>query len=222
MHLPAPAVSQPLDAYLTSPGDYLITLAASDAAGKTLASVSENITVEPVELTQIFIGDIQPDGVLRFWAVLQNANDGAHPITQFSFLDDEMVHFQKIYDDRNRPIRFTPTPSGRHVTYNCTLNEPIGPGDVGRELAIGTITGIVRNLPDGSFAYEFNPHRGMEVPVHRIDLIRLPPNATLISLDPPTLAHTLYKGQIQIFRDDSIPAGGSQLIVINYRLPTKP
>jgi RNA polymerase sigma factor (sigma-70 family) len=222
LRLPASAVSQPLVAYVNSPGDYSITLVATDAAGKTLASISEGVTVNPVEFTQIAIGDIQPDGDMRFWCVLQNVNEGAHPITQFSFLDDDEVHLQKIFDDRDRPIQFTSIRSGRQVTYNCALNQPIQPGDAGRELATGTIPGIARSLSDGSFAYEFKHYPGADVPVHRFDLIRLPPNATLVSLDPHTLAHKLYKGQIQVLSDATIPPGGSQLIVINYQLPTNP
>jgi RNA polymerase sigma factor (sigma-70 family) len=222
LRLPATAVSQPLVAYLNSPGEYAITLVATDAAGNTLASVSEDVTVNPVEFTQIAIGDIPPDGDMRFWSVLQNVNGSAHPITQFTFLDDDEVHLQKIFDDQNRPIQFTSTRSGRQVTYNCTLNQPIQPGDAGRELAVGTIPGMVRSLPDGSFAYEFKHYPGANVPVRRLDLIRLPPNATLVSLDPPTLAHKLYNGQIQVFSDTTIPPGGSELIVINYQLPTNP
>jgi RNA polymerase sigma factor (sigma-70 family) len=209
------ALAQDLD----SPDDYSITLLANDAAGKVIASASADVTIQPPEPVQVAISDIQRDGTMRFWTVLQEVNDGPDPIATYSFKNSDIVRLEKIYDDKNRPISFTTVHQGSYYVYTCTLNEPIQPGDVTRALSVGTIAGLIQIRPDGSYAYSFNQCPGGQVAVRRFDLIRLPPAAILLSLNQANLASKVYEGQIQIYSDAVIPAGSSHLVAFRYRLP---
>jgi hypothetical protein len=58
---------------------------------------------------------------------------------------------------------------------------------------------------------------GRKFPTRRIELFRLPTDATLIYASP-NLASRVVNGRTQMFLDVVIPPGGSNMVTFRYRL----
>ncbi len=120
-------------------------------------------------------------------------------------------------DDRGRSLRFTALHQGNTYQYRCTLNDPVQPGDVELFSNTATETGLVRNLGGGAYLYTMTHSPNSRFPTRRIELFRLPLDATLIYASP-NLTSRVVDGRRQLFMDLTIPPGGSNTLSFRYRL----
>jgi hypothetical protein len=148
-------------------------------------------------------------------------------------MDYEFVQIEKIADDSGRSLPFTsrlqnnPIPShdpdrdptqGNSNLYSYKLIDPIQPGDPLLLSITAKINHLIKKDPTGLFQYALNVNPNNNDPVHRIELIRLPAGAVLVSTSDK-FATRVIDGRIQLYQDYTIPSGGSQLSTFSYRLP---
>ncbi|MGD0464151.1 MAG: sigma-70 family RNA polymerase sigma factor [Tepidisphaeraceae bacterium] len=208
---------QSLVEQLKRPGEYNLTVSAVTADSQAIASAALHVVVNPLPYTQISISDIQPDGTIRFTYVNQELNLNGHPLTEDRFMNSDFVHVEKMTDDQGKPLRFTASHQGDTFRYRCKLNEPVQPGDAELFSNSGTETGLVRTLGSRAFLYTMTHWPGSNFPTRRIDLFRLPADATLIYASP-NLVSRVVDGRTQMFLDLVIPPGGSNTMTFRYRL----
>ncbi len=208
---------QPLVEQLERPGEYNVNVSAVGADSRAVASAAVHVVVKPLMFTQIAISDLQPDGAIRFTTVMQGLNLGGTPAREFRFINSDFVHVETMTDDQGKPIRFTSTHRGNHYQYRCVYNRPVEPGDAEMGSSSGTETGLVRKIGGGVFLYQMNQMPGVNMPVRRIELLRLPADATLIYASA-NLTTRIVDGRRQMFLDTLIPPGGSNLVSFRYRL----
>jgi RNA polymerase sigma factor (sigma-70 family) len=208
---------QPLVEQLMRPGEYNVTVRAVTADSQTLASAALHVVVNPLPSTQIVFSDLQPDGTLRATGVVQALNLNGRPMTEDRFINSDIVHVERMTDDRGKSLRFTSTHQGDHFQYRCMLNEPVQPGDAELFSSSGTVAGLVRSVGARTFLYTMTQEPGSKFPTRRIELFRLPTDATLIYASP-NLASRVVNGRTQMFLDVVIPPGGSNMVTFRYRL----
>jgi len=211
------AATQALTDQLAQPGEYDLKIAAIGSN----AQASAHITVAPLPFTQIMISDIQPDGTLRFVEVGQQLNLDMMPVTQWRFVDSDFVHVEKMTDDQGQALQFTSRHQGNLFQFHCMYITPVQPGNPMMSSTSGTITGLVRKLSGGIFLYAMNHSPGANVPTRRIELLRLPAGATLVSPAANMTSKTV-DGRTQIFEEVVIPPGGSNRVAFRYRLNNAP
>lgn len=208
---------EPLVEPLERPGEYNVNVRVVGADSQTLASAAVHVVVNPLVVTQIMISDLQPDGTIRFTNILQGLNLATKPATDYRYVNSDFVHVETMTDDQDMPMRFTATHQGSHFQYRCFFNTPVQAGDAEMGSASGTETGLVRKISDGVFLYQMNHSPGGNAPTRRIELFRLPANATLI-YSTENLTSRVVDGRKQMFLDVVIPPGGSNMVSFRYRL----
>jgi len=90
------ATVQSLVEQIALPGDYDVRVIALAADGQIVASAAAHVLVNPLPMTQIMFADIAPDGKLNFTAVAQALNSSVDPLTEYQFVDSDVVHEKTI------------------------------------------------------------------------------------------------------------------------------
>ena len=192
----------------------VIALAAD---GHIVASAAAHVSVNPLPLTQIMMIDIAPDGTLNFTTVAQALNTGVDPLTEYQFVDPDVVHEKAITFEDGRSIPFTTRCQGNQIRYHETFNPPIAPGAVAFDSSSGTITRMVRPLGGGLFACSMNDGPIDNAPTRRMELFRLPAGARLV-YSTPNLQSKTVDGRVQIYMETIVPTGGSISYSFRYRV----
>jgi RNA polymerase sigma factor (sigma-70 family) len=198
------------------PGDYLVKVSALAADSTVLASGQAHIVIDPLPLTQIMITDITPDGGDQFTSVIQSLNSSGAAMSKFRFMNSDFVRVDKMTDELGRPIRFTVRHIGSTYQYFCTLNSPIRPGVPQFVSTSGTETGQIRPVSPKVFAYSMTHYPNADQTVRRIELYRLPKDATLID-SSPNMTSKVVDGRTQIFMEAFIEPGGGNTVAFRYR-----
>lgn len=199
------------------PGNYYVHIRACDAAENVIAQSSLPLLVQPLIRTDIEICDINDDGRLLCYGILQSRNDTDAAIEQDSLSNSGNVRVS-MRDEKGRPLAITTRPEGMGVRYTYTLNEPVQPGQW--EFISGnaeTTVPIARKI--GQDEWEFSStYGGNDQPMRRLDLFRLPVGARFISSQTPYLQHKLVEGREQVFLDSMLKENQNILISFRYRL----
>jgi hypothetical protein len=211
------ATAQSLVDQIALPGDYDVKVIALAADGRIVASAAAHVSVNPMPTTQIMMIDIAPDGTLNFTAVAQALNSSVDPLTEYQFVDADIVHEKAIKWEDGRSIPFTAQHQGNAIRYRETFNPPIAPGAAAFDSSSGTITRVVRNLGGGVFVCSMNDGPIDDVPTQRMELFRLPAGAKLL-YSTPNLQSKTVDGRVQIYMETIIPIGGSISYSFRYRL----
>jgi RNA polymerase sigma factor (sigma-70 family) len=211
------ATAQSLFDQIALPGDYDVRVIALAANGQIVASAAAHVSVNPLPTTQIMMTDIAPDGVLNFTAVAQALNSSVDPLTEYEFVDADVVHEKTISWEDGRSIPFTARHQGNAIRYHETFNPPIAPGAAVFNSSSGAITKLVRNLGGGLFVCSMNDGPIDNAPTRRMELYRLPAGARLV-YSTPNLRTKVVDGRTQIYIETIIPTGGSTSYSFRYRL----
>jgi RNA polymerase sigma factor (sigma-70 family) len=199
-------------------GDYIVRVQAM-ASNKIIAQSSLPLTVKPFIKMDIEIFDLRSDGSLQFFGALQQLNNSNNPIKEDSFSNSGGVRYAEMTDQQGQPIAYSRKADPEGVRFTYTLNEPVAPGKLEIVSASGElIAPIARKLPDGNWQYSAD-NGGSDQPMRRLDLIRLPVGAELISVKSPGMQHRIVDGRVQIFLDTTLPVGGNETVAFRYRLP---
>jgi RNA polymerase sigma factor (sigma-70 family) len=199
-------------------GDYYVQIQALDRDGKIISESSAPLIVKPLIQTDIEFCDIQPDGTLRFYAVMQRRNNTDTPITEDDFTNSPDFHITGFMDTRGLPIPYTKRLDIHGERYFLKLNPPVLPGQV--EILSGSVEtkkAMAKKLGNDEWEYS-NDHSGSEDPMRRLDLLRLPPGAEFISTTTPKLQRKIVDGQTQLFLETEIAGNGKSSISFRYRL----
>ncbi len=181
------------------------------------ASAALQVVVNPLPFTQIMISDLQPDGTLRFTDVNQELNLNGRPMTEDRFMSSDFMHVEKMADDQGKSLRFTASHQGNMFQYRCMLNEPVQPGDAELFSSSGSVAGLVRSVGARTSLYTMTQEPGSNFPTRRVELLRLPADATLICASP-NLTSRVVDGRTQMLLDVIILPGGGNTVTFRYRL----
>ncbi|HEY1686309.1 MAG TPA: sigma-70 family RNA polymerase sigma factor [Tepidisphaeraceae bacterium] len=206
-----------MDAPVPSPGNYYVHIQACDKAENTIAQSSVPVVVQPLIWTDIEISDINANGRLLCYGVLQRLNDTDAAIKQDSISNSGNVRVSMM-DEKGRPLAITPKPERGGVRYFYTFNEPIQPGQW--EFISGnaeTKVPIARKI--GRDEWDFTAtYGGNEQPMRRVNLLRLPAGAQFVSSKTTGLQHKMVDGREQLFLDSMLKVNENVLVSFRYRL----
>jgi len=186
----------------------------------TIAVSTATLIIKVMPYTQVSINDIQPDGTIKMKNIIQEKNTGGTPITTKGFINSDFVHVEKMFDDKDRPIKFTTKHENDIFRYHLTFNEPVMPDEAMLYSSEGTITGLVKPLTGSKDEYQYymRHHPGTNVPTRRIEVFKLPEGAELISTTPTDMARREKDGRIELFVEEIVPPGGSITTAFQYKL----
>jgi len=208
-------------------GRYRLALAVlgtkvkADGTKEMIASLTRDLTVKPMQMTQMMINEIQADGTIAFRSIIQRTNKSGNTLHTTGFINSDFVHLTRMTDDLGRPIRFTTKHDGNIFRYQVTLNDPVPPGELLLYSSEGTIAGLVKQEgPENEFVYRMRHSPATGRPTRRLETFRLPWGAEILKTTPGDLPRRIDQGRIQVLVDKIVPAGGNIYTEIHYRLDT--
>ncbi|HWB53840.1 MAG TPA: sigma-70 family RNA polymerase sigma factor [Tepidisphaeraceae bacterium] len=208
-----------VDMPVPNPGQYYVHVRALDKAGRVVAQSGLPVQVMPLIKTDIEICDIGSDGIVHFYGVLQSLNDTGKAIREDSFSNSPNVQLYGLMDGKDRRLRMTTRTEQNAIRCFYTLNDPIPPDQWQFIAGYGqTIVPAARKVSNDEWEYSANFGGGGNRPMRRINLLRLPPRAELISSELPNLQHKLVDGREQLFLDTTLDENQNLLISFRYRL----
>jgi tetratricopeptide (TPR) repeat protein len=201
-----------------APGEYTLRIAGYIGGVESVKGEAK-VQVKPVMYAQLGLDEVLSNRDIRFISAQQSLNTGGTIKTR-GFINSDFVHISSMFDGNNDEVEFTEKHENNIYRYRATLNHPVAPGEFYLLGSEGWKEGMIKKVSGSSseFQYHMNHRPGGNVPTRRVEIFRLPKGAELLETTPANLPYHLRNGQVEIFVDTVIPAGGSLLTGFRYRL----
>jgi hypothetical protein len=195
---------------------------AEDREASVLVKGEVVIQLEPKTETQVLIEDILPSTRSRAHIAVQMVNRFGKELTELDGMrNDDFIHVESMKDEEGRDLRFTSRHEHGMFKYKVDLNRPVPPGRMclfsmaARKDAGNTIRRVPGTVDE--FKQSSNHMPGVNGPIRRVEIYRLPRGAELLETTPADMPHRIRDGRVELMVDTIIPTAGRQFTQFRYR-----